>query len=130
MFHKKQKYTILLADDDYLNNLYYREILPIDKFEIIFVSNGKDAILECKDNSAIDLVLMDMRMPQIDGMRAIRKIRQFNKKLPILIQSAYLSADDLKAVACIDAIDFISKPIKEDELIQKINNLLSVNCNL
>jgi CheY-like chemotaxis protein len=130
MFHKKEKYTILLADDDYLNNLYYREILSTEEFEIIYVSNGRDAILECKDNIVIDLVLMDMRMPHIDGLRAIRKIRQFNKELPILIQSAYISGDDLKAIKSLDYVDYISKPIKEDEFFRKIYSLLSVNCKL
>ncbi len=129
MSEKKEKYTILLADDDYLNHLYYKEILSPELFDIIYVLNGRDAIFECRENSDIDLVLMDMRMPYIDGKRAISKIRQFNKDLPILIQSAYTSSDDEKLASSIRFIDYISKPVKEEELLKKVNKLLDKNKN-
>lgn len=130
MFQKKEKFTILLADDDYLNHVFYNEILPEDKFEIIYFDNGRDAVIECRDNSNIDLVLMDMRMPQIDGMRAIRKIRQFNSELPILIQSAYISQDDFNQISSMHNIDFIDKPVREELLLSKMHKLLKLQYNI
>lgn len=130
MFDSKQKYIILLADDDYLNHLYYREILPQEDFDIIYVTNGRDAIAECKNNPDIDLVLMDIRMPEIDGLMAIRKIRTFNPQVAILVQSAFLTSEDLIMIKKINMLDYISKPVKEDELLRKISHLIGVNCDM
>ncbi len=124
MYKKKEKYTILLVDDDYLNHLYYKEILSPDLYEIIYVTNEIEAISECRENKNIDLVLMDFRMPGIDGKKTVCSIRKYNKNLPILMQSAYIDKEYIKSIEKQHLIDFISKPVKENELLEKINNLL------
>lgn len=126
----KRKYIILLADDDYLNYVYYSEILESDMFDIIYVDNGKDAVKECINNKNIDLVLMDMKMPYISGEKAIEKIRSFNLDVPVLIQSAYLSKDNESKIKSLPLVDFISKPVREDLLLSKISCMLSIDCKL
>ena len=85
--------------------------------EITLVKNGIDAVKTCRDNSDIDLILMDIKMPLMDGYEATRQIRQFNSNVIIIAQTAYaLTGDDKKAIDS-GCNDYISKPIKKDQLL-------------
>lgn len=128
MYCKKSKYKILLVDDDYLNYLYYSEIIPTDSYEIQYVNNGKDAIKICKQDDKIDLVLMDIKMPGFDGITAIEKIRVFNSEIPIIIQSAYISERELKKLTSLGFVDYVYKPVREKDLLKKINQMIGVGC--
>ena len=87
MLHNK--ICILIADDESINHLYYGEILSDDKYEIIFANNGLEAIQALKDNGdRISIILMDMKMPEMDGFTATKEIRKFNTTIPILAQTA------------------------------------------
>jgi len=78
----------------------------------------------CLNNPDIDLVLMDIKLPTIDGYEATRQIRKFNKDVIIIAQTAYaLEGDREKAIAA-GCNDYISKPIKKDELLEKISKIL------
>jgi CheY-like chemotaxis protein len=90
--------------------------------EIINVKTGTEAVEICKSNPDIDLVLMDIQLPEMDGYEATRQIRKFNSKVMIFAQTAFaLGGDKEKAIEA-GCNDYISKPIKRDVLIEKIQN--------
>lgn len=123
-----KRYRILIADDESLNYLYYREILSDLIYDIIYVDNGIKAIETLKNNpDSIDLIMMDMKMPDMDGFTATNEIRKFNTTIPILAQTAYAYREDYEKAIHAGCSDYISKPIKEDVLVSKIEKLLKIN---
>ncbi|TAL66106.1 MAG: response regulator [Bacteroidetes bacterium] len=88
--------------------------------EIIKVKTGVEAIEACRNNPDIDLILMDIQMPVMDGYDATRQIRQFNKSVVIIAQTAFaLSGEREKAIE-VGCNDYISKPILKDKLLELI----------
>ncbi|MBN1969863.1 MAG: response regulator [Candidatus Delongbacteria bacterium] len=93
---------------------------------IIRAINGIEAVEICKSNPHIDLVLMDIKMPEMDGYEATIRIKEFKPNLYIIAQTAYSSeADKEKAFAC-GCSDFMSKPLKRELLLSKINEQLLI----
>jgi CheY-like chemotaxis protein len=87
---------------------------------IIRAVNGIEAVEVCKSNPDIDLVLMDIKMPKMDGYEATRKIKEFRPALTIIAQTAYIYESDRDAALACGCSDFISKPIKREILLAKI----------
>jgi CheY-like chemotaxis protein len=122
-----KKYCILIADDESLNHLFYREILSDSVYDIIYAENGVEAIkLLQESNGKVDLILMDMKMPEMDGFTATQEIRKFNTTIPILAQTAYAYREDFEKAMDCGCSDYISKPIHEDLLNSKIKELLNI----
>ena len=108
---------ILIAEDDEKSEILIT--LTVRKFckELLKTKNGIDAVELCRNNPALDLVLMDIEMPGISGYEAARQIRQFNDKVIIIAQTAYaLPGDQQKAIAA-GCNDYIAKPFKQAALI-------------
>lgn len=121
---KLHKPVVLVAEDDEANSLYAKELLKKLKIEAIHAPNGKEAVDICKKNDKIDLVLMDLKMPVMDGFEATRQIKSIRKDMPVVALTAYaLKIDELKAKEA-GCIDFIIKPVSETTLKNVINNLL------
>ena len=115
---KQDKYTILIVEDDEVNYLYINILL--EKFElnlnILHAINGKIAVEICKENSEIDLILMDIKMPIMNGFEAIKMIKGFRPNLPIVAQTAYSSKDEKEQAFSAGCDDFIIKPISKQSL--------------
>lgn len=111
-----KKLKILIAEDDQPSGKLISIVMQKFAKEIVLVTSGLEAVDFCKKNKDIDLVLMDIQMPDMDGYAATRLIREFNKDTIIISQTAYaLSGDREKAIAA-GCNDYISKPIKKEEL--------------
>jgi PAS domain S-box-containing protein len=111
------KLKILIAEDDYVSELLLDKTVKIFGKEILKAGTGVEAVEACKNNPDIDLVLMDIRMPEMGGHEATRRIREFNSDIVIIAQTAYgLSGDREKAIEA-GCNDYIAKPIKKDELL-------------
>ncbi|WP_395046593.1 response regulator [Flavobacterium sp.] len=111
-----KKIKILIAEDDQTSKLFINKaIQPFGK-EIINVSNGADAVEACHNNKDIDLVLMDIKMPIMEGNEALREIRQFNKEVVIIAQTAYGLNGDREKYLDAGFNDYITKPINRTEL--------------
>lgn len=121
--------TILLAEDDETNFLYYQYILKKHGLNIIHVVDGLSAIKAIQKNSAISLILMDINMPVMDGLEATKQIRMFNETIPIIAQTAHGFIRDRKRVLNAGCNEYISKPIDSDELIRLIKKHLSKSVN-
>jgi CheY-like chemotaxis protein len=116
---------ILIADDEEINHLFYREILPEDKFEIIVAETGVEALEKFNKYSRdIDCILMDMKMPELDGFATVKQIRKIDAKIPIIAQTAYALHEDICKALNAGCNDYITKPIKEENLLNKIYNLV------
>jgi len=116
--------TILIAEDEDTNFILLEEFLSDSNLKIIRAINGFDAVEICKSNKAIDMILMDIKMPMMDGYEATIQIRKISPDLPIIAQTAYYSESNKnKALEC-GCSDYVSKPIRQDELISKIFALM------
>jgi PAS domain S-box-containing protein len=116
---------ILIAEDDETSDfLITIAVKPLSK-EILKAKTGMEAVEACSKNPDIDLVLMDIKMPDINGYEATRQIRKFNKNIVIIAQTAFgLSSDREKAIAA-GCNDYIAKPINKDELIAIIEKQIN-----
>jgi signal transduction histidine kinase/CheY-like chemotaxis protein len=111
---------ILIAEDDEISEILLDEGLKSLAGEIVKAKTGVDAVEACHQHSDIDLVLMDIQMPKMDGYEATRKIREFDKDVVIIAQTAYgLSGDHEKAIEA-GCNDYISKPISKVKLFALI----------
>ncbi|MBI9059098.1 MAG: response regulator [Labilibaculum sp.] len=107
---------ILIVEDDETSALFLKTILKNFVQKIIYAKTGEQAIEECKSHVDFDLILMDIKMPGMSGYEATRQIRQFNKEVIIIAQTAFgLSGDKEKAINA-GCNDYITKPINREEL--------------
>ncbi|MDD4192667.1 MAG: PAS domain S-box protein [Mangrovibacterium sp.] len=114
------KITILIAEDDEASYQLLRIILEKEGISSLHTMNGADTVKAVQENPAIAMILMDIQMPDVDGLEATRQIRMFNKTIPIIAQTAYaLSDDDKKAIEA-GCNDYIAKPIKRRDLLALI----------
>ncbi len=116
----KDKMTILIAEDDQNGFLYLKSILKKLTQNIVHVKNGREAVELVRTNPDISLVLMDIKMPDMNGLDATMAIRKFNKSITIIAQSAYAFAEDKEMAIESGCNDYISKPINSKELLQVI----------
>jgi CheY-like chemotaxis protein len=116
---------VLIVEDEDAVSLYLTKVIEKLSEEILFAKTGLDAVEVCRKNTDIDLVLMDIRMPIMDGYDATRKIREFNKEVIIIAQTVYAFKGDKQKAVEAGCNDHISKPINKEELFKKIENYLS-----
>lgn len=112
--------TILIAEDVESNFIYLQELLKPTRAELIWVKNGEEAILEVEKNKKIDLVLMDILMPEMDGYEASRKLKEIRPDLPLIAQTAYSMEGDKNAEAHTFFDDYLIKPIWSPQLLAAI----------
>jgi signal transduction histidine kinase len=112
-----KKLKILIAEDDYTSDLLLTRIVKKYCKEDFHVSTGVEAIEFCRNNRDIDMVLMDIQMPDMNGYEATKQIRQFNKDVLIIAQTAFGLAGDREKSIAAGCNDYILKPIIKDELI-------------
>ncbi|HAZ14805.1 MAG TPA: hypothetical protein DCY86_18605 [Bdellovibrionales bacterium] len=119
------KKTILVAEDDMNNYLLLRTILTNrTQVVILHAGNGLEALEILKNNPAIDVILMDLKMPGMDGFTATRKIREFNKRLPIYAVTAYSEPEDRKKALEAGCNDFITKPFETESILRTLAKTL------
>lgn len=125
---KKGK-NILIAEDEEINYLYIEAILQQEYEQsciLIHVRNGQEAVNHCLQKSNIDLILMDIKMPIMNGHEATSKIKEKYPNLPIIAQTAYSTESDKQLALKHGCDDFISKPIDKEKLFGLINKYLNV----
>lgn len=121
---KNQKKYILVAEDDQINYLFLSELLESMGYTSKRAENGKIAVEACLKDPAISLVLMDIKMPVMDGYEATRRIKAKKAGLPIVAQTAYALSDDEDKALEAGCDDYITKPIKREELRSILTNFL------
>ncbi|MGE0077413.1 MAG: PAS domain S-box protein [Bacteroidales bacterium] len=112
-----KRLNVLIAEDDYASDMLITQMLSRNNFNITHVRNGQDAVTRCKEDMNIDLILMDIKMPVLDGYDATRQIREFNDKVIIVAQTAYALSGDREKALLAGCNDHISKPINYEEFM-------------
>ena len=107
---------ILIAEDDKISEMLITIEINAFSKEVLIARTGREAVEVCRNNPDIDLILMDIQMPEMNGYKATQQIRQFNKDVIIIAQTAFaLSGDREKSIKS-GCNDYIAKPIKKTEL--------------
>lgn len=114
--------VVLIAEDSVSNYMVLSRILK-KHFTLIWVLNGRDA-LNIISKQSVDLVLMDIKMQEMDGLTALKKIRKTHKKLPVIIQTAYAYDENRELARKAGCADFIEKPIHADVLMEAIGKYI------
>lgn len=117
MFH------ILVVDDDKNTRYFLKEVLELEHYTVTCASNGEEALIVF-ENEHIDLVIVDIMMPKINGYQFTKTLRMTNKELPILMVSAKQLPEDRKKGFLMGIDDYMSKPLDHEELILHIKALL------
>ena len=115
---------ILIVEDDQSSAKFVTLIVRKFSKEVLMVSNGLEAVKACRENPDIVLVLMDIQMPEMNGYEATRQIRQFNKEVIIIAQTAFGLTGDREKAMDAGCNDYISKPIKKDEFMELMQKYL------
>ena len=116
-------FQILVVDDDRNSRLLLRAVLQAENYTVFTAENGEDA-LEVMDREHIDLVVLDVMMPKMDGYEFTRILRQTDNNLPILMVSARQMPADKRQGFLVGTDDYITKPIDEVEMLLRIKALL------
>jgi CheY-like chemotaxis protein len=115
---------ILIVEDDKVSFMLIKEFLRPLNIEIHHVTDGKDAVNFVKMNPDVCLILMDLKLPFMDGYEATKAIRQINSKVPIIAQSAYAMLGDKEKAIAAGCVDYIDKPLESKRLLEIVNKYL------
>lgn len=116
-------FNILVVDDDKNTRLFLRAVLEGDGYAVFTAENGEDA-LEVLDREYIDLCVLDVMMPKMDGYAFTKELRQNENDLPILMVSAKQLPQDKRQGFIVGTDDYMVKPLDEQELLLRIKALL------
>jgi signal transduction histidine kinase/CheY-like chemotaxis protein len=120
------KKRILIAEDDEINYLLITKMLsPYKKLDLIRAKNGKEAVDIFTNDSTFDLILLDIKMPIMNGFEAFEHIHKIKTNIPIIAQTAFSSSDDIKMITKSGFTDYILKPINREKLFELINKYLN-----
>ncbi len=119
------KLKILIVEDDEPSILYLETLLKEKNCQIIQAETGREAVEICRKHRDIDIILMDIRIPVLNGYEATRKIRKFNKKSVIIAQTAYAFEEDMEKAIEAGCDHYIAKPIKKNDLLKLISEVTS-----
>ncbi|NPD48153.1 PAS domain S-box protein [Lentimicrobium sp. S6] len=108
--------SVIIAEDDETSKLFFEAIFKNTFNKITYTKNGKETIDKCRENPETDLILMDIKMPGMNGYDATREIRKFNNDVVIIAQTAFGLTDDREKAIEAGCNDYISKPIQKEEL--------------
>ena len=115
---------ILIAEDDNINFLLIKKMLQVTNYEIIRAENGQVAVDIALKNPTIDLVLMDIKMPVMNGYEAFEQINSIRPNLPIVAQTAHASEEDKVKVNSLGFTDYITKPINKELLLEMVSKYI------
>ena len=118
----EKTHTILVAEDIDSNFKLIKYFLSNANTDLIRAVNGKEAVEKCLSNKNIDLILMDMKMPVMDGFTAVKLIREKNITIPIIAQTAYI--DDRHQALEFGCSGFISKPFDKKGLLKVLQEFI------
>ena len=119
----KKMFRILVVDDDKNTRLLFRAVLEAENYTVVTAENGETA-LAVMDQEHIDLVVLDIMMPQMDGYEFTKALRSADNNLPILMVSARQLPADKHRGFLVGTDDYMTKPIDEEEMLLRIRALL------
>ncbi len=119
------KQMVLVAEDDEMNFLFMKALLSRMDCTCLHAYNGAEAVDLCKEHPEISIVLMDIKMPVMNGIEATKHIRKFRPELPIIATTAYAQTGDEQSFIEAGCNGYLAKPIKKENLINLLNKYLN-----
>jgi len=116
--------TVLIVEDNETSNIYFEVALRKTKAHLIWAKNGFDAVEIVKNNNQIDLILMDINMPKMDGIEATGIIKSLYPNIIIVVQTAFILSGEEKMCQDAGCDEFITKPIRLKYLLDTIDRYL------
>ncbi len=116
--------TILIAEDEAVSRFLFEKALKKTKANLFFAGDGAEAVQIVEENDEIDVVLMDIRLPKMNGLEATAKIKKIWPELPVIIQTAYAMQSTKEEAQKTGCDDFITKPIKMESLLATLHKHL------
>lgn len=120
---KKAK-LILVVEDDPTSGLLYGKYLEAKGFKVIIVTDGHEAIDAVMTHPDISIILMDIRLPELDGISTMKEIKKMRKDIPVIAQTAYAMAGDKNHMLEAGFDQYLSKPLRPDVLYETIASFL------
>ena len=117
---KKEKSLVLIVEDEESNKMFLAKILQKEGIDFLVVSDGRKAVEACRQNPLITLVLMDIKMPVMNGYTATTEIKAFAPDLPVIAITAYAQSGDKQKAFDAGCNDYLSKPVSKDALLEKL----------
>jgi len=117
---------VLIAEDSPVLFIYLNKLIESISSEVLHANNGIEVVEIYRDNPDIDLILMDIEMPKMNGYDAVKQIRELNENVLIIAQTASAIAADSERAISSGCNDYISKPINKEELMKKIAKHLNI----
>lgn len=114
---------ILIAEDVESNFLFLEEVIRKTGAKVLWAKNGQDAI-DTFNNNKVDLVLMDIQMPKMNGFEATKIIKKINPNIPVISQTAYAMSEDRTKSLHAGCDDYISKPISSQKLLDLLSTYI------
>lgn len=114
--------TILVAEDEEFNMFYINELFAKTNYKLVEATNGEEAVLKAKEHGNIDLILMDLKMPKLNGKEAMKQIKAFNPDVPIIALTAFAMESDKQEALESGFDSFLTKPIDKEALFKKIEH--------
>ena len=118
--------VIIVAEDEDSTYYYIEKVLRNTEADVFWAKNGKESVDLVDQIKNIDLILMDIQMPEMDGYEATTKIKAINQNIPVIAQTAYAFNHHKDEILNFGFDDFIPKPYKSNELLQKIKKHLKL----
>lgn len=122
--------TILVVEDNETSNIYFEAALRKTKANLLWAKNGLEAVELVKNNRDINLVLMDINMPKLDGIEATRIIKNLFPEIIIVVQTAFLLSGEERLCQDAGCDEFITKPIRLKYLLDTLNHYLGSPTNI
>jgi CheY-like chemotaxis protein len=116
---------ILIVEDDLSSRLYLNKILEKTGAVLFNAADGREAVDIALSDSGIDIILMDIQLPVMDGYTSAKKIREARQDIKIVAQTAYSMAGDMENIISSGFDDYLTKPIYSDVLIEKLSSCLN-----
>ncbi len=113
--------TVLIAEDDETSYSFLEALLSSKGMNCVWVNNGLDAVKYCQENNQIDILLMDINMPKMNGYIATEKIKKIRPEIPIIAQTAFAIEGDKEKILAAGCDYYTSKPINKNDLFKKMH---------
>ncbi|HOU73756.1 MAG TPA: response regulator [Tenuifilum sp.] len=121
-----RRYKILIADDDNISVILLTNYLKNIEADFIIARDGEEALTLFEQNTDVDLILMDIKMPKLNGLEVTKQIKSKNPHTKIIAETAFAMVDDEKKAIEVGCDAYITKPINGERLVTMVKSMLGV----
>lgn len=121
-----RRFKILIADDDNISVILLTNYLKNIEADFIIARDGEEALTLFEQNTDVDLILMDIKMPKLNGLEVTKQIKSNNPRTKIIAETAFAMVDDEKKAVEVGCDAYITKPINGERLVAMVKSMLGV----